>query len=77
MKLSTGIMLKFILLLSIVNGSFALSWVFNKIQKDETRIVGGTEVDIKDAPFIVLLVIEGRPLCGASIISSRFFLTVR
>jgi secreted trypsin-like serine protease len=69
---------EFFLLIVILNSCFGVSWVFNKIEKDEsTKIVGGKKVDIKEAPFTVLIMTEGRPLCGASIISARFFLTVR
>lgn len=45
-------------------------------QNEGTRIVGGREVDINTASFIVHLMIDGRPLCGASIIAHNFVLTV-
>lgn len=52
-------------------------WGFNFTPKlGHTRIVGGKEVDIKNAPFIVVIIIDERPLCGGSIISHNFILTV-
>ncbi|CRL05072.1 CLUMA_CG018143, isoform A [Clunio marinus] len=42
---------------------------------EDTKIVGGKEVEIKNAPFIVALMSNGRHLCGGSIISKNFILT--
>lgn len=42
---------------------------------ENTKIVGGQKVEIQDAPFIVMLLVDDRPLCGASILSHNFFLT--
>jgi trypsin len=48
----------------------------SEINSDEnTKIVGGTELEIKAAPFIVLLIYYKSPICGGSIISSNFILT--
>lgn len=59
-----------ILLLGFIYGSTSQE------QNEGTRIVGGREVNIDTAAFIVLLMIQGRPLCGGSIISHNFVLTV-
>lgn len=39
------------------------------------RIVGGVEIDIKDAPWQVTMQTMGRHLCGGSIIGSKWILT--
>jgi trypsin len=44
-------------------------------EPENPKIVGGVELEIKSAPFIVLLIYNNRPLCGGSIISSNFILT--
>lgn len=60
------------LFLGLVYSCVGLSW---SKQSENTRIVGGTEVEIKEAAFIVLIVFEDRPLCGASIITYNFVIT--
>lgn len=40
-----------------------------------TRIIGGEEVDIKDAPYQVSLQFIGTHICGGSIISELWILT--
>lgn len=44
--------------------------------EDKTKIVGGREVDVTLAPFIAELMYKGRHLCGCSIITHNFVLTV-
>lgn len=39
------------------------------------RIVGSSPADIKDYPYQVLLMIDGKPNCGGSIIRKDFVLT--
>ena len=63
----------FILFLGFIYGSASSSLIEND---EGTKIVGGREVDIDTASFIVLVMIDGRPLCGASIITHNFVLTV-
>lgn len=43
--------------------------------KFDERIVGGFEIDIKDAPYIVSLQVPAGHFCGGSIISERWILT--
>lgn len=61
-----------VILLVLVQSCVGISWAKNS---ENTRIVGGTEVDIKEAAFIVLIVYDGRPLCGASIITYNYVIT--
>lgn len=68
-------MLKLNVLLFVV-GCFVSTAKSIEARVGDTKIVGGQKVEIQDAPFIVMLLVEDRPLCGASIISHNFFLTV-
>ncbi|GAB0100763.1 Peptidase S1, PA clan [Sergentomyia squamirostris] len=46
------------------------------ISNDNTiRIVGGHIVDIKDAPYVVSMQLNGKHLCGGTIIHKKFILT--
>lgn len=72
-KIFAQAMLKLaILFLGVVHSCAGLSWAKND---ENTRIVGGTVVDIKEAAFIVLIIYHKNPLCGASIITNNFVLT--
>jgi hypothetical protein len=43
----------------IVNGVLGVSWVFNKMNRDEnSRIVGGKEVEIVEAPVSYLIYVR-------------------
>lgn len=53
-----------------------LVWSGCGLSRESTKIVGGKEVNIKDAPFIVQIFYEDRPLCGGSIISQNYVITV-
>lgn len=44
--------------------------------EDKTKIVGGREIDVSLAPFIAELMYKGRHLCGSSIVTHNFVLTV-
>lgn len=43
--------------------------------KNHLRIVGGSPADIKDYPYQVLLMIDGKASCGGSIIRNNYILT--
>lgn len=51
-------------------------WSCSGFPDGNTKIVGGETVEIEEAPFIVLIISDERPLCGASIISPSFVITV-
>lgn len=52
-------------------------FAFAAIQQDEqTKIVGGREIDVKQAPFIVMMMVGKQHLCGGSIISNNFVISV-
>jgi hypothetical protein len=50
-------MLRKIFLLSLIlNGVVGFSWIYNKMARDEnSRIVGGREVEITDAPVSIMI----------------------
>lgn len=50
--------------------------VKNVVSEDKTKIVGGREIDVSLAPFIAELMYKGRHLCGSSIVTHNFVLTV-
>lgn len=64
------------LLLGLICGSSALSWAHDSKNTENLKIVGGVETKIIEAPFICQLFHVGKHLCGASIISHNFLLTV-
>lgn len=66
-------LISLVILLAFVQGNFALSWVRDF---ENTRIVGGEVVKIEEAPFIVYITYDDRALCGGSIISTNWILTV-
>lgn len=70
-------MLKTFILLAGIQCSFGFySNFIDKSRNENTKIVGGKEVEIKEAPFIVQMMYDDRPLCGASIITTNFVISV-
>jgi secreted trypsin-like serine protease len=47
----------------------------NVTKDKEGRIVGGAAIDIRQAPYQVVLMASGRHICGGSIIARNFILT--
>lgn len=45
------------------------------LPRSNTRIVGGYEIDIREAPFQVAILVSGVHICGGSIVRNRFILT--
>lgn len=41
----------------------------------QKRIVGGTETQVNEYPWMALMMFRGRFYCGASVINSRYVLT--
>ena len=43
---------------------------------EKTKIVGGVQISVEEAPYIVMLMYKGRQHCGGSIISHNFVISV-
>ena len=69
--------MKLILILAaLVVASCALPQTREQLRPGfDGKIVGGSVIDIKEAPFQAALLVGGRLVCGGSIISSRFIMT--
>lgn len=52
-----------------------ISGIKSEDLKNETKIVGGDLIEISAVPYQASLAYEGKFICGASIISTKFLLS--
>ena len=69
-------MKRILILAALAVASWALPQTREQLRPHfDGKIVGGSVIDIKEAPFQASLQIYGHHICGGSIISSRFVMT--